>query len=276
MTTNPRIRPTLYRAVLEAGPFNFDGYGISDSGARAALESALVEHARQCGLAPDWYKNLDIACYGVAPGCGYRDREYVASACAIGLTEPELPLYQVEFPDFGELDVTLPEGFTDASWHNDACPSFDKRLPNRQYLRIWIDYKVPADREFSERMRFSLGLYDHEVSHLRDLLESEDFSEICRAAEEFKPQATPFQMICNASHMTREQLNDWYEKNVGYRPDDGEIVEDDELIRQVAEMMFYHADGNETDWKNVDAESLLIFIRADDRASGPTTPAEAQ
>ncbi|MBK4736215.1 hypothetical protein JJB74_16450 [Noviherbaspirillum sp. DKR-6] len=236
--------------------------------ARAALNSALAEHARQCGLAPDWHKDLDIACYGIAPGCGYRDREYVASTCASAATEPDMPLYQREFPGFGDLGVSLPEGFEDASWHNDACPSFDKLLPNGQYLRIWIDFKEAADREFSERMRFSLGLYDHEISHLRDLLDSEDFVEICRAIEAFKPQVTPFQMIRDAAHMTRDQQNDWYEENVGYRPDDGEHIEDDELTLQVAEMMFYHAkESLEAGWAAVDAHALLVFICADDVAN---------
>ena len=33
--------------------------------------------------------------------------------------------WRIEFPDFPVEDMpTLPEGWVDASWHNDACPSF--------------------------------------------------------------------------------------------------------------------------------------------------------
>ena len=30
--------------------------------------------------------------------------------------------YQMEFPDFGELDVDLPDDWIDESWHDDTCP----------------------------------------------------------------------------------------------------------------------------------------------------------
>lgn len=32
--------------------------------------------------------------------------------------------YRAEFPDFGDLDVTLPPGFDNCSDLHEACPSF--------------------------------------------------------------------------------------------------------------------------------------------------------
>lgn len=52
--------------------------------------------------------------------------------------------YRKEFPDFGELDIELPEGFVDRSWHNDAMPCF---LNKELGLELWVDY---ADPELSE------------------------------------------------------------------------------------------------------------------------------
>lgn len=47
------------------------------------------------------------------------------------------PKYLVEFPDYGILDVTIPIGFEDASWRNDACPCW---INDELHLRLMIDY----------------------------------------------------------------------------------------------------------------------------------------
>lgn len=54
--------------------------------------------------------------------------------------------YREEFPEFGELDVQIPLGFNDVSWHNDAMPSFQMKLPCGNSVRLWIDY---LDRSLS-------------------------------------------------------------------------------------------------------------------------------
>lgn len=63
----------------------------------------------------------------------------------------ELPPYRAEFPRFGVLDVVVPEGWIDESWHDEACPSF-----TRGRLRIWIDFANPEDREAGGLTRFCL------------------------------------------------------------------------------------------------------------------------
>lgn len=58
-----------------------------------------------------------------------------------------------EFPDFDLATLPpIPEGWTDSSWHNDACPSFTKGE-----LQLFIDYADPARRELGiEAPRFAL------------------------------------------------------------------------------------------------------------------------
>lgn len=63
--------------------------------------------------------------------------------------------YQTEFPDFGTFDLPLPDGFADTSWHNDVCPSFERDLGDDTYLRIFVDYANPADRENPGAKRFT-------------------------------------------------------------------------------------------------------------------------
>lgn len=71
----------------------------------------------------------------------------------------KLPLYLQEHPDFGLLDVTLPDGFEDWSYHNDVCPRFVN--PSRR-LDVFIDYKDPEKREYERRGRFTVYTVDPE------------------------------------------------------------------------------------------------------------------
>ena len=85
--------------------------------------------------------------------------------------------YQTEFRDF-VLDVEIPEGFEDQSWHNDVCPRFDKQLPNGNWLVLWVDYLNPEDREYPKEKRFVVALFDDEYTHIETLLESDSWQEI--------------------------------------------------------------------------------------------------
>lgn len=70
--------------------------------------------------------------------------------------------YQTEFPDFGKLDVQLPAGFVDLSWHHDAAPSFAKVLQNGAYAWVAIDYGDAAKRETPPQERFNALLCSNE------------------------------------------------------------------------------------------------------------------
>ena len=64
--------------------------------------------------------------------------------------------YREEFPEFGELDVVLPDGFVDVSWHNDAMPSFERRLPDGSTVKIWVDYADRGVGDFPGAPRFGV------------------------------------------------------------------------------------------------------------------------
>lgn len=71
--------------------------------------------------------------------------------------------YREQFPDFPpDTMPPIPDGWTDISWRNDACPSF---LINPS-LAVYIDFADPERSEFPEwresgdLMRFSLHPMD--------------------------------------------------------------------------------------------------------------------
>lgn len=49
-----------------------------------------------------------------------------------------LPQWQRAFPDMTDMPA-IPEGWKDTSYHNDACPSFEREIDGRTY-RLWVDY----------------------------------------------------------------------------------------------------------------------------------------
>jgi len=65
--------------------------------------------------------------------------------------------YKAEFPDFGEMDVKIPDWLEDCSWHNDACPSFCNEELD---IHLFVDYADPALREMAlvEDGRFCVSL----------------------------------------------------------------------------------------------------------------------
>lgn len=87
------------------------------------------------------------------------------------MTTTTMPLYRVEFPAFGELDVQLPEGFEDTSWHNDACPSFEAKG-----VRVWVDFKNPEDRESDASKRFAIVPLSVDANDHEPLLTTDDWT----------------------------------------------------------------------------------------------------
>jgi len=83
--------------------------------------------------------------------------------------------YKTEFPDF-DYDLTIPEGWVDASWHNDVSPSFEKRMGDVTY-KIWCDFKNPDRREVGGK-QFTVATYDqNEFEELQDLAEFDTLEE---------------------------------------------------------------------------------------------------
>jgi hypothetical protein len=66
------------------------------------------------------------------------------------------PSFYLEFSNYGPMDIDIPDGFIDHSWHNDACPSFynpDLRLV------LHTDYADPSRRDTPDLGRFRLYTY---------------------------------------------------------------------------------------------------------------------
>ena len=66
--------------------------------------------------------------------------------------------YKSEFPSYDDT-LTLPEGWVDVSWHNDACPSFEKAFGDVKY-RIFCDYKDMEKRDCPDWTRFGVYVED--------------------------------------------------------------------------------------------------------------------
>jgi hypothetical protein len=66
--------------------------------------------------------------------------------------------YKNEFPNYDDT-INMPEGWIDTSWHNDACPSFEKTFGDTTF-RLWCDYVDPERREMHGAMRFVIYTVD--------------------------------------------------------------------------------------------------------------------
>ena len=55
----------------------------------------------------------------------------------------------VEFPYYDDT-LTIPEGWVDVSWHNNACPSISKRVNPVFSVVVWCDFKDPKRREVGD------------------------------------------------------------------------------------------------------------------------------
>lgn len=84
--------------------------------------------------------------------------------------------YRSEFPEF-TLDVVIPSGFKDESWHNDAMPCFTKSIADERTLRLWIDYTNPDMREFDTAPRFAL-VSDIDGEDTIEIMSTDDYAEI--------------------------------------------------------------------------------------------------
>ena len=55
--------------------------------------------------------------------------------------------YRSEFPNFDYEIPQIPEGFTDSSWHNNICPSFERKLNDTHSITLWVNYSDESRRE---------------------------------------------------------------------------------------------------------------------------------
>lgn len=134
--------------------------------------------------------------------------------------------WQIEFRDFPVADMpAIPEGWTDSSWRNDACPSFFamEQGPSGDYAaryntcRVWIAESDPALREFPHSTRFMVTFEG--VADAHDGLLTDEWKTVL------------------AYVLIRQELAARYVATVGYNPflDDPTISPDD-VEQTLAEM----------------------------------------
>ena len=75
-----------------------------------------------------------------------------------------------QFPDYDDT-LTIPNGWVDISWHNNACPSIAKEVNKKLSVVIWCDYKAPEKRRdgegnFQDSTRFYVSIENdgHELT----------------------------------------------------------------------------------------------------------------
>ena len=69
--------------------------------------------------------------------------------------------YKVEFPDFEDGDFVIPEGFEDASWHNEEMPRF---VNEALCLCLWVDYLNP-DKSAEKQREPESDWYRYQLVH---------------------------------------------------------------------------------------------------------------
>jgi hypothetical protein len=85
-----------------------------------------------------------------------------------------LMTYRAEFPDFDPATLpAIPAGWTDQSWHNDACPSFNAG----NGMVVFIDFADASLKEFEDTKRFTVHA-DPEIHDSNDVLfETDEWNE---------------------------------------------------------------------------------------------------
>jgi len=99
-----------------------------------------------------------------------------------------LPHYLTQFPDFGLMDVVIPDGFTDQSWFKNTCPSFELAGPDNYasgwpLLTIFIDYADTSLRAEAGDVRYHV--YVGAVSDHADL-RSDDWADVVSFVEQYR------------------------------------------------------------------------------------------
>lgn len=80
-----------------------------------------------------------------------------------------------EFFDFPTNTLPpIPRQWSDQSWHNDACPSFNTETG----LVVWINYLVVTEREWEGIKRFTVQNDPNTTSNCDSLLDTDDWEEV--------------------------------------------------------------------------------------------------
>lgn len=137
--------------------------------------------------------------------------------------------YQTEFPDYPVASMpAIPEGFTDRSWRNEACPCF---IHEASGVMLLIGYPDPEQRDWdgARFLAMRCPTYHPEAGwqidgEMIELFESDDWATVERSLPNFiKPALAAI-----------------YAERIGYDPfaDDPSIT-----IAEVAQALIEHANA---------------------------------
>lgn len=92
--------------------------------------------------------------------------------------------YRDEFPDFDPATLpAIPPEWTDQSWHNDACPSFN----TGKGIVVFVDFENTADREFEGACQRFCVQRDPETCDDNDVIfETDEWAEVLAFVESGK------------------------------------------------------------------------------------------
>lgn len=94
--------------------------------------------------------------------------------------------YKTEFPNFA-LDVPIPAGFVDNSWHNNAMPCWVRELPDEKIMVLWIDYADPALRDHPNNARFVLHVTDSSMTDVYENFASDSYEDVLNCLSDYFP-----------------------------------------------------------------------------------------
>ena len=95
-------------------------------------------------------------------------------------------MYKTEFPDF-KLDVEIPAGFVDNSWHNNVMPCWVRELPDEKMMVLWIDYADPALRDHPQNARFVLHVTDSSMTDVYENFASDSYEDVLNCLGDYFP-----------------------------------------------------------------------------------------
>lgn len=99
------------------------------------------------------------------------------------MTTKAFPVLQAAFPDFDVSSLpTIPAGWKESSFHNDACPSFTVAEKDGSFLMVYVDYPNKEEREWPMEARFCILISNVDVT---DSFDTNDWSEILAKADEW-------------------------------------------------------------------------------------------
>lgn len=95
-------------------------------------------------------------------------------------------IYKTEFPGF-KLDVPIPAGFTDNSWHNNAMPCWVRELPDDRMMVLWIDYADASLRDHPNNARFVLHVTDSSLTDIYENFASDNYEDVLNCLSDYFP-----------------------------------------------------------------------------------------